>query len=76
MKIAECYYSIGGGDNLILARKYYSKALEQNESCVRAIWGLAETCWKLESTEKKFKNEINDDLIAVCKEKLSKIYKE
>jgi len=43
---------------------------------VRAIWGLAETCRKLESLEKKFKNEINDDLISVCKEKLAKIYKE
>lgn len=42
---------------------------------MRAIWGLAETCRKLESMEKKFKNEINDDLIEVCKEKLKTIYK-
>lgn len=76
LKIAECYYSIGGGDNLVLARKFFSKVIEQNDTCVRAIWGLVETCRKLESLEKKFKSDVNEDLIAMCKEKLAKIYKE
>jgi len=41
---------------------------------VRALWGLTETCRKLESLEKKFKSETNEELLELCKEKLAKIY--
>jgi hypothetical protein len=85
MKYAELMYSMGGGDNLVLARKYYSKAVAlisglthkpdgSRFTNVRAIWGLLETCTRLEEMGRKYQDEINEELIEMCKEKLSKGY--
>ena len=85
IKYAELLYSMGGGENLILARKYYSKAITLNDNAseasimsgnksVRAIFGLLETCKRLESMSKKYQDEVNQDLIIMCKEKLEKLY--
>lgn len=86
LKYAEFLYSLGGGDNLILARKYFSKAvqlnnntgnpaIQQSNRSTRAIFGLLETCTRLESMSKKYQDEVNQDLIEMCKEKLEKLYK-
>jgi ER membrane protein complex subunit 2 len=47
LRIAECYYTLGKGDNLILARKYFSRTLELKSDYPRAFWGLLITCKKL-----------------------------
>mmetsp|Transcript_40376 Transcript_40376/g.39923 ORF Transcript_40376/g.39923 Transcript_40376/m.39923 type:complete len:137 (+) Transcript_40376:371-781(+) len=81
LKYGEILYSIGGGENLILARKYFSKAIALNDkstgstnNSVKAIWSLLETCKKLESMGRKYKDEVNEELIEMCKEKLTKAY--
>lgn len=85
LKYGELMYSIGGGDNLILARKYFSKAVALldeaagqeagiGKNSVRAIWCLLETCTRLESLGRKYQDEINQDLIDMCKDKLAKVY--
>jgi len=82
LRYGELLYSIGGGDNFVLARKYFSKAVSLNDKStgslnnnVRAIWALLETCTKLETMGRKFKDEMNEELIEMCKEKLDKIYR-
>jgi ER membrane protein complex subunit 2 len=73
-KYAELLYSMGGGDNLVLARKYFSKSVSLTSNVdfkpdgslftnVRAIWGLLETCTRLEDLSNRYKDEINEDLI-------------
>jgi tetratricopeptide (TPR) repeat protein len=78
IKYAEILYSIGGGDNFTLARKYYSKAIALNDkssnNSVRAIWGLLETWKRLESLGRKYQDEVNEELVDMCKDKLGKIY--
>lgn len=85
LKYAELLYSMGGGDNLVLARKYFSKAITLNNNAddpsimsgnrsTRAIFGLLETCNRLESISKKYQDEVNQELIEMCKEKLEKLY--
>lgn len=86
LKYAELMYSIGGGENLILARKYFSKAISLSEDPLskeankehkntRAIWGLLETCARLEALGRKYQDEINEELTEMCKDKLSSLYK-
>jgi tetratricopeptide (TPR) repeat protein len=85
LKYAELLYSMGGGDNLLLARKYFSKAITLNNNAdepsimgsnksTRSIFGLIETCRRLESLSKKYQDEVNEELIQMCKEKLDKLY--
>uniref|UniRef100_A0A7S3JF30 ER membrane protein complex subunit 2 n=1 Tax=Euplotes harpa TaxID=151035 RepID=A0A7S3JF30_9SPIT len=83
LKYAEMLYSMGGGDNLVLARKYFSKAVSLSTSVgysendcksVRALWGLLETCKRLESLSRKYQDEVNEELIEMCKEKLADMY--
>ena len=53
-RYADLRYSMGGTDNLTLARQYYARALELNssESNTRALYGLALTTAALSSTGK------------------------
>ena len=81
LKYGEILYWIGGGENLELARKYFSKAVSLNDestgsqnNSVRAIWSLLQTCTKLEGLGRKYKDEINEELIDMCKEKLDRVY--
>lgn len=38
--LGECYVTIGGKDNFILARKHFAQCLELDKGCVRAMFGL------------------------------------
>ena len=74
LRYAECLYSCGGGENLLLARKYFSKTMMLNEKCVKAIWGLLETCRKLETVGRKYKDGKNKELMDICLKKLKGTY--
>ena len=75
LKYADCLYSTNDADNMVLARKFYSKVLTNKPDCVRAAWGLLETCWKLQTMGKKYDDDKNEQLIDLCKDTLKEIYK-
>ena len=60
---------------MVLARKLYSKVLINNHDCVRAAWGLLETCRKIKTLGKKYEDDRNDQLIDLCKDTLKSVYK-
>ena len=41
LRYAEVLYTLGGAENLLLARKYYGRSVELNPTCARALFGLA-----------------------------------
>lgn len=66
-------YTIGGIDNLKLARKYYSYAIElSDKNNLRAIYGLLITSQSLKQFNKG--DSINDDLIKLANDLLLKNY--
>lgn len=84
LKYAEMLYSWGGGENLLLARKYFSKAVFLNDNSkngtsesksVRAIFGLLETWKRIEELGRKYQDETNEELVKMWKEKLQFLYK-
>ena len=50
LRYAEILHSLGGLDNLYLARKYFSHCLvlKEDGKCLRALFGLLNTCKQIE----------------------------
>lgn len=42
-RMADIYLTLGGRDNLVLAKKYYSFVVNIQQSNMRALWGLKHT---------------------------------
>ena len=62
VELAECYATVGGTDNLLLARKHFAQALELNSTSKRAQFGLiasanAYLC-EMEASNKKTKEDV------------------
>uniref|UniRef100_A0A7S2WFV2 ER membrane protein complex subunit 2 n=1 Tax=Eucampia antarctica TaxID=49252 RepID=A0A7S2WFV2_9STRA len=81
--LAEWYVTIGGKENLKLARKHMAQSLELNPNNLRAMYGLlnaANAYIQEVETKKSKKDDSNDvdvakELIKYASEKLSKVYK-
>jgi tetratricopeptide (TPR) repeat protein len=50
LKYGELLYSIGGLENLTHARKYLTHCIILNPNCVKAYWGLIQTCVAIRRT--------------------------
>lgn len=76
-RLAECLYTLGGGENLVKARQYYSVSLNhqraQNNS--RALYGLLATCREIQALSAKKVPEGESDVTAAmydwCLEQLA-----
>eukprot|EP01135_Chromosphaera_perkinsii_P005772 Nk52_evm15s360 gene=Nk52_evmTU15s360 len=51
-KYAECVFTIGGLDNYILARKFFSQALNLNNASLRSLYGVYLACAAVSGTSK------------------------
>jgi tetratricopeptide (TPR) repeat protein len=73
VRYAELLYTMGGADNLELAKKYYSYALElSQDNNVRALYGLLLTLKEL--ALKSAPSKAHTDLAASTRSKLDKLY--
>jgi len=65
-RLAECLYTLGGGENLVKARQYYSVSLThqkaQNNS--RALYGLLAACREIQALPAKKVPEGEGDVTA------------
>jgi len=82
--LAEWYTTIGGKDNLKLARKHMAQSLELNPKNLRAMYGLLNAAnayiEEVESKKNKKDDDSNDvivakELVKYASEKLSKAYR-
>jgi len=72
VRCAELNYTIGGVQNLQLARNYYTYVLHFEEDNLTALWGLLRTCKALEAAKKG--DAKNKDLLVLVPKAIRKVY--
>eukprot|EP00164_Ancoracysta_twista_P005263 GFYU01007204.1.p1 GENE.GFYU01007204.1~~GFYU01007204.1.p1 ORF type:complete len:294 (-),score=83.71 GFYU01007204.1:24-905(-) len=73
-RLAEVMYTLGGVDNLKLARKHYSQALEFHPTYMRALLGLSQ-CTTMIATFKNASDTVNEQLQKWCANVIKRQYK-
>eukprot|EP01095_Lingulamoeba_sp_RSL-Kostka_P009755 TRINITY_DN3377_c1_g1_i1.p1 TRINITY_DN3377_c1_g1~~TRINITY_DN3377_c1_g1_i1.p1 ORF type:complete len:308 (+),score=68.97 TRINITY_DN3377_c1_g1_i1:106-1029(+) len=74
-KYAEVLYTIGGEENYITARKYFSHALNLSINISRAKFGLLTTCLAISNLNSKtIDQDLNNQLLSYSKKLISDIY--
>jgi len=72
IKVAEILYTIGGADNLTLAKHYYSLVISYQPKNVSALFGLTQTCKTIEKLKKGDQN--NKVLLDLTTKTLKNVY--
>ena len=72
-RLAEILYTMGGHDNFLAARKYFSQSLHLKKSNPRALFGLAQCTQALSKTKlAKVDAEVNSAVHSYASEALQK----
>mmetsp|Transcript_19424 Transcript_19424/g.28782 ORF Transcript_19424/g.28782 Transcript_19424/m.28782 type:complete len:303 (+) Transcript_19424:46-954(+) len=81
-RLAEIYYTIGGADNFMRARKHFSQSAELDRKSARALHGICVSCTKLASdrfcqkvVRAEQDGEINAAVFEWASKELGRIYR-
>jgi tetratricopeptide (TPR) repeat protein len=75
LRLGELYYTLGGLENVKVARGYYAQALESNSECTRAIWGIFQSCTFIARTKGGKDDTLNKQMLEKANKKLSDAYR-